>query len=474
MGSVSGTISSTQEDTPRASPHTTHPYLFRVVDCARPLIPPARYRLSGLDEVAIGRGTDNARRVTQGGARVLELTVSDPRVSSVHATMRKMLGRWVIEDAGSRNGVIRNGVREPRAVVSDGDVLELGQTFFIFRAGLGAPGDAPADFEATDRLDGMSTLLPQLATELMKLEGIARSTVDVVIHGESGTGKELVAHAIHAMSGRTGPFVPVNCGALPETLVETELFGYRKGAFSGANEDRAGLVRSAERGTLFLDEIGDLPKASQAAFLRVLQEREVTPVGATKAVPVDIRLCAATHRSLDALVEAGEFRGDLFARISGYTVHVPALRDRREDIGLIIASLLRRSSREGVTFTKDAARAFLRYDWPLNIRELQKCLESSIVVAAGAPVGIEHLPAAIKHAPPRTDHSTPEDHATGASASAAPPQLSREDQERRDQMIGLLREHHGNISAVARVMGKERVQIRRWLQRYQLDPESFK
>ena len=475
MAVVPGTISDTQDESATTSSGLV-PYLFRVFDCARPLLAPARYCLANIDQVVIGRGDDAARRVVQSGANVLELVVSDPRVSSVHAQMRKMLGRWIIEDAGSRNGVLRNGVRETRAVIADGDLLELGQTFFMFRAGAERSEDRGAHVGPAL---GLSTLLPHLGSEFRALEGVARSTVSVVIQGESGTGKELIAKAVHAISGRAGAFVAVNCGALPDTLIETELFGYRKGAFSGASEDRPGLVRSADRGTLFLDEIGDLPRASQAAFLRVLQEREVMPIGGTKAVPVDIRLCSATHNTLTSMVDAGEFRGDLFARISGYTVRLPALRDRREDLGLLVASLLQRQGGSATTFTKEATRALFRYRWPLNIRELEKCLESAAVLAAGAAIGLEHLPDAIKAAPDRTDHSTPPEHAgpTGARGRAdatPPPDLSREDLERREQMIALLREHQGNISALARVMGKGRVQIRRWLQRYQLDADEYK
>ena len=147
----------------------------------------------------------------------------------------------------------------------------------------------------------------------------------MLIEGESGTGKEVIARAIHGMSGRQGAFVPVNCGALPENLVESELFGYKKGAFSGAQTDHPGLVRSADGGTLFLDEIGDLPASSQAALLRVLQEKEVMPVGGTRAVAIDLRVVAATHRDLDDMVAEGSFRHDLFARLAGFRVTVPPL-----------------------------------------------------------------------------------------------------------------------------------------------------
>jgi transcriptional regulator with GAF, ATPase, and Fis domain len=302
------------------------------------------------------------------------------------------------------------------------------------------------------------------------VEQVARSALPVVFSGESGTGKEILARAVHTLSGRSGAFVAVNCGALPETLVETELFGYRKGAFSGANEDRPGLVRSADQGTLFLDEIGDLPLPSQAAFLRVLQEREVLPVGGTRPIAVDVRLIAATHRDLDALVAEDRFRQDLFARISGLKVTLPPLRERREDLGLLIEALLARTGAppdHGV-FDALAARALFRYDWPLNIRELERALAQAVVLAGDAPIGCEHLPDAVADAlaPPSADDEPLEPEAEAASGD--------EESRLREELTRLLREHRGNISAVARAKGKARMQIQRWCKRFRLDPESFR
>jgi transcriptional regulator with GAF, ATPase, and Fis domain len=284
----------------------------------------------------------------------------------------------------------------------------------------------------------------------------------------------VAAQAVHALSGRSGAFVAVNCGALPETLVESQLFGHRKGAFSGATEDRPGLVRSAHRGTLFLDEIGDLPLDSQAALLRVLQERQVMPIGATQPVEVDLRLCAATHRPLERLVAQGKFREDLLARLMGYTVQLPSLRERREDLGLITGALLRRVAgerAERVTFAKDAARAIFRHGWPLNIRELEKCLAAAVVLAGDGPIQRDHLPAQL--ATTATTTSEPKSEPSLEGSNSGIRALSSDDADKRARLVALLTEHGGNISAVARALGKDRVQIRRWLQRFQLDPESF-
>jgi DNA-binding NtrC family response regulator len=452
------------------------PLLFLALECHRPLAPPARFHLGDVDEIVFGRGTvrGQGRQVEPSGARRLVIRVPDPWMSATHATLTKVFGRWVLEDANSKNGSVLNGEPQKRAFLTDGDLIELGHTFFLFREALPAWAEDPPDQDATQLttlVPGFRTLLPALSRTFAKLEQVARSELSVVLSGESGTGKEVVARALHALSGRPGAFVAVNCGALPETLIETELFGYRKGAFSGATEDRPGLIRAADRGTLFLDEIGDLPHGSQAAFLRVLQEREVVPVGGTRPMPVDIRLIAASHRDLDALIADEKFRGDLFARISGLRVDLPPLRERREDLGLLVGALLERvpmPQREGVTFDPKAVRAFHRYRWPLNIRELEKALAAAVVLAGENAVDLEHLPPAVAEAldPPSQEIDEPEE------ADDRP--LSEEDEKRKEELTALLREHHGNISAVARVMGKARMQIQRWVKRFGLDPESFR
>jgi transcriptional regulator with PAS, ATPase and Fis domain len=252
--------------------------------------------------------------------------------------------------------------------------------------------------------------------------------------------------------------VAINCGAIPEALVESELFGFKRGAFSGATQDRTGLIRSAERGTLFLDEIGDLPLTSQAKFLRVLQERQVTPVGSTRPIQVDVRICAATHRALDRLL-GQSFREDLFARLGGLKLELLPLRERREDLGLLLASLISRiapGSVEKVSLRRKAARALFFYRWPLNIRELEKCLETALVLARGEPIDLAHLPQSLR-APPLRGRGEPQDPIA-----------------KRETLRALLGEHRGNLSAIARELGKDRVQIRRWLRHHRLDPASFR
>jgi transcriptional regulator with GAF, ATPase, and Fis domain len=443
--------------------------LFLVLQCDQPLQPSARYSLGHVDLVNIGRGPRQSERLEETAVRRLEVRVPDRWMSGTHASLTRVLGRWVLEDRGSKNGTLLNGTATARGELQDGDLLELGHSFFLFRDAVPATTGESPDLSATDLrapAPGLVTLAAPLAQQFGLLAQVAASTVSVVIRGDSGTGKELIARAVHRLSGRGGAFVAVNCGSLPETLVETELFGYRKGAFSGANEDRPGLIRSADRGTLFLDEIGDLPPSSQAAFLRALQEQEVTPVGATKPVPVDFRLCAATHRDLEQLVARNEFRGDLFARISGFTVTLPPLRERREDLGIIIGTLLRRlhpDRAEQVAFSCDAARSLFAHEWPLNVRELEKALQAAVVLAGDEPVAPWHLPEAVRAAGLEP-----------SSASGGVKPLSDEDRALKGELEQLLREHKGNISAVARAMGKARMQIQRWVKRFALDPASFR
>ena len=449
------------------------PLLFRVFACARPLGSSARHSLADLESVVLGRAdSPGFERRPEGKKRLLTVHVEDPRVSSQHARLTRALGRWTVQDLESRNGTFVNGVRVGSAVLSDGDVLETGRTFFLFRDAAPMTPDDSLDLEARADEDapGMTTLHAPLARELAALSQVAKTPLSVLIQGESGTGKELVARALHASSGRSGAFVAVNCGALPDTLVESELFGYRRGAFSEAREDRPGLVRAADRGTLFLDEVGDMPLSSQPALLRVLQEKQVVPVGATQPVTVDIRLCSASHRPLEKLVRDGVLREDLFARLAGLTVRLPPLRERREDLGLLIGVLTRRLAGEPdeLRFFPTTARALLRYDWPLNVRELEKSLEAAFALSGGEAIAPGHLPETVRAALDEKPRSAADE------GRAAIQDLSAEDGERRDELTAHLMEHRGNITAVARAMGKERVQVRRWLKRFGLDPNRFR
>lgn len=241
------------------------------------------------------------------------------------------------------------------------------------------------------------------------IERVAPSEATVLVHGESGTGKELVARALHNGSNRrNGPFIPVNCGAIPENLIESELFGHKKGAFTGADSDAPGLFREAEGGTLFLDEIGELPLQMQAKLLRVLQEKTVRPVGGTRDLPVDVRIIAATNRNLKKEVERNAFREDLFYRLNVIGINLPPLRERKEDLpGLVNSILQRLVAQELVPVVPPATmQLLLQYSYPGNVRELENILERAVVLG-GEVILPEHLPEAVRNASPDTLLLTP-------------------------------------------------------------------
>src|SRR5262245_40361289 len=235
-------------------------------------------------------------------------------------------------------------------------------------------------------------------TEVLKLaEVVAPTASTVLIQGESGTGKEVVARYIHNLSQRAeGPFLSINCGALPETLLESELFGHVKGSFTGAVRDKQGLFAAARGGTFFLDEVGEMPASLQIKLLRVLQEREVIPVGATETIPVDVRIVAATNRDLEEEVRRGHFRSDLFYRLNVIALELPSLRDRRDDLVLLIDSSLQDLASENVAAPKalsaDALDAVMVYDWPGNVRELMNALEHAVVLSRGDMIEPAALP----------------------------------------------------------------------------------
>ena len=360
-----------------------------------------------------------------------------------------------------------NGEPVQRAVLGDDDVFEAGHVLMRVNSAVAMPAGAPLDIDLRSGTGtGHLTLDPSFAADLERAAQLAASGVPVVLIGESGTGKEVLARSLHARGGRSGGFVAVNCGAIPATLVESQLFGHVKGAFSGAVRDELGFVRAAHGGTLFLDEIADLPKPSQAALLRVLQEGEVTPVGTTQPIKVDLRVIAATHQPLEELVERGDFRRDLFARIAGFVIALPALRERRDDLGVLVAAILPKIARERartITFAPEVGRALASHSWPLNIRELERCIATAVALATDGQIKLPHLPRTVVRGGKAANVSAP------SAASPADP-----DERLRMDLLGQLSRHHGNLAAVARAMGKAPMQVHRWCRRFGIDPRPFR
>lgn len=448
-------------------------HLFLVMECTRPQAGGMRCNLSQVTEVIFQRGEERSliRETCPGGERLF-LRVPDRRMSGEHARLLRTDQGFVLQDSQSTNGTVLNGTPTQRAAIRDGALFELGRTLFGYREQLPTPRQLPLDVDAEAPVpvaEGpllQSTLHPCVAADLQLLQRISRSTMPVLLLGETGTGKEVLTRMIHAESGRQGDLVAVNCGAIPRDLVASSLFGHRRGAFSGATEDAPGYFRAAHRGTLLLDEIGDLPADSQVALLRVLQEREVVPVGSTRAIPVDVRVIAATHAPLPDLVTNGSFRADLLNRLAGHTHRLPPLRERREDIGLLIANMVSElPDGDALRLTPLAGRALMRYAYPGNARELYQVLARAIVLQGDEPVDVAHLP---------------NEMAACAQASFEPPssagehELSAEDRLLLKRLEAELIAHHGNVTKVAEAMGKQRMQIQRWLKRFDLDAAQYR
>lgn len=304
-----------------------------------------------------------------------------------------------------------------------------------------------------------STVMEDL---LQQARLVADSEASVLIQSESGTGKELLARAIHKASRRGDqPFVAMNCNAIPETLLESELFGHVKGAFTGATHNHKGLFQAANKGTLFLDEIGDMTLTFQAKLLRVLQEKEVRPVGSSEVVAVDVRVISATHRDLDEAVAAGEFRQDLYYRLNVVTLVLPPLSHRPEDIPLLVAHFLAqtiaRSGREPKTFSPEAMELMVSAPWPGNVRQLQNVVEQTVALSTTPVIPASLVRKALHNQPARI-------------LSFA----EKRDQFERDYLIQLLRTTQGNVSRAARLAQRNRTEFYKLLRRYHLEPKTFR
>ncbi len=327
------------------------------------------------------------------------------------------------------------------------------------------------------RLGGSGELIgesPAMRRLFAEIETVAPTSASVLILGETGTGKELVARRIHQLSANPrGPFVALNCAAVPESLLESELFGHRKGAFTGADRARAGRLREAHRGTLFLDEVGDMPLAAQAKLLRVLQERVVEPLGGGKPVKVDVRVLAATHHDLVELSLDKRFREDLYYRLRVVELAAPALAERGTDVLLLARHFLGLSGRRGCGLTPEAESALVAYPWPGNVRELRNAMERAAIFCRGA-VRPEHLPAEIRTGSPARPTQVP---ATEPAPHAADFQAAKaaavESFERRF-FTGALRRHRGNVSRAAREAGMHRQNLQKKLRRLGIDPDEFR
>lgn len=390
-----------------------------------------------------------------------DVVLPGTEISRRHAELRLAGDAPFIRDLESSNGVFVRGARVRESPLAAGDVVRLGEwvgVVAVIRDG----EPTPAFAEIAPGLLGGPALALALALGLRA----ASSNLPLVLQGETGTGKELTARAIHQLSGRQGPFVGVNCAALPEALAEAELFGYRRGAFTGAESAHIGHFRSAQRGTLLLDELTDLSLPVQAKLLRVLEERRVLPLGESAPTALDVRVIAATQQSLAEAVLEKRFRADLFARLDGLTVKLPPLRERPEDIGYLVHELLRKhSGGQGIAVEPLLIERLCLYDWPLNLRELDLLVRRLLVLHAHEPIlKVDHLPermrdpAALVAATELTNRPLP--------APGDAPELS--------QLIAQLKHYKGNLTRAAAELGISRQRAYRLVAGGDLDLASFR
>ena len=330
-------------------------------------------------------------------------------------------------------------------------------------------------------LDDVRELVGGLAVRRVArtIARVAPTGLSCVVRGETGTGKELVARALHRLSACEGAFQAINCAAVPVQLFESELFGYKKGAFSGADRDKPGLLHGAHKGTLFLDEIAELPLEQQSKLLRLLQSHEVVPIGATRAEFVDVRVVAATHQDLAGRVAAGQFRGDHLARLDEHSFVMPPLRSRKEDVFMLATAFLRRHARTPLSFGFDVMDALVAYDWPFNVRELEASMKRAATLADGQTLTRKDLPPQVSARGPAGRADPKEAH--GPSVSNPPVEDAPGDPagfHRGPPTEALLRrilaEHGGNIAAVARAIGKRRMQVQRSMQKYGISADEYR
>jgi two-component system response regulator GlrR len=341
---------------------------------------------------------------------------------------------------------------EPRALLD-----KIAEALALYAA---TPGQAAGEDESWR--SAIISRSNRMAELLHEAHMVARSDASVLIRGESGTGKELLARAIHRASPRAaGPFVAVNCSAIPEALLESELFGHVKGAFTGAITSHDGLFRAAEGGTLYLDEIGDMPINLQAKLLRVLQERVVRPVGSSQSLPVDVRILSSTHQNLETAIAEDQFREDLYYRLNVVELTLPPLRDRREDIPLLASHFLSRLAQKYGKqingFAPDALKALTTYSWPGNVRQLYNVVEQVCALASTLLIPLSLVQRALRL--PSVEI---------LSLAAARERFER------DYLISLLKMTDGNVADAARLAERNRTEFYRLLQKHGLTPDSFR
>ncbi len=394
---------------------------------------------TGCKIIGKGTGTNWCRLFQKGGIREKKCLITKKDRHSVHIVKSASVLR---DEAGEIIGAVETLTDITEKIRQQQEISQLRKTFYLDEGYHGILGKTPV----------MLNLFEMI-------ENVSQSDTPVMIQGESGTGKELVARAIHQASNRREkPYVKVNCAALNENLLESELFGHVKGAYTGADRTRIGRFEAANEGTIFLDEVGDIPPAIQIKLLRVLEERKIERVGDNRSVPVDVRLITATHKDLESLIQQQLFREDLYFRINVFPLQCPPLAQRKDDIPIIAQSFIRRnaasSGKNILGLTPDALEALTDYNWPGNVRELRNTIEYAFVLCQNGGIGVQHLPHKIVNG---MDTPQPDCHLD--------PQCVKD----RERLIQVLRQTGGNQSKAAEMLGVSRVTIWKRIKKFGID-----
>ncbi|HET8724113.1 MAG TPA: sigma 54-interacting transcriptional regulator [Anaeromyxobacteraceae bacterium] len=388
------------------------------------------------------------------------VVLDDPFVSGRHLRIDRRQGRWELTDEGSTNGTLLGGVRVWRSELPPGLPITVGDSELVLEVGAPREGRLPGSYE------GLFSLDPAMRQVFDLVDRLAPADAAVTVLGETGTGKELVARALHARSPRRdGPFIPVNCAAIPETLMESELFGHEKGAFSGAERLRKGAFEEADQGTLFLDEIGEMPLDLQSKLLRALESGEVKRVGSSRPIQVSVRVVSATHRDLPAQVRAGKFREDLFYRLSVVPLAIPPLRARQGDVRALAQRFLDANAPRGLQlrWSEEALRRLEGYEWPGNVRQLKNVVQRALLLRGEGNV----LPAsAVTFEDLRPDAAS-----GGDDTTLYLPGLTMEDVEREAIRLSL-RRHRGKRAAVVKELGLAKSTVMKRIAQWGLQDEG--
>ncbi len=412
-----------------------------------------------------------------GSSKTADIVLTDPTVSRRHAEIRRGRDGVVLKDLGSMNGTFVGQVQAREVFLGADTLFRVGRTELSFTTADEVIDVEPSEAQSFERLIGRSMPMREV---FGILERVAPTDLTVLISGETGTGKELASRAVHTRSSRRErPFVVFDCGAAPEALIESELFGHNRGAFTGAIEARPGVFEQANGGTIFLDEIGELPLELQPKLLRVLEQREVRRVGANKTMAIDVRVVAATNRDLRTEVEEGRFREDLYYRLAVVEMTMPPLRERAEDVPVLAQHLLKRSPHNAnvSAISADVLDLFERYRWPGNVRELSNVIERALPFCDGSVIDLPALPEAMKaassrHTPPGADASRPPESTPPAAMSFKDAKDKLITAFERQYLIDLLDRFDGNVSKAARSADMDRKTITRLMRKHGIDRES--